>query len=401
MSSSIFKHRFLIDLFFNTLSLVIYIASQQLFLMPIMSKTLSESSFALFIMYNSIFSIISNSLGSELGIVRQIYNQKKESDDYNYILTYLLIFVFVVSFVCVLVLGYDYFDTFMLCFVIILANVRLYIGAYFRMFRKFSFVLIQNLLYMLGIIIGVALFNFFPLVWLPCIFAELLSFLFSYNNSDVKFIIQVHIKKINRNIITSFKNYSLIEFLINMMTYFDKILIYPVLGVTSVNIYYATSTMSKMVSLITNPMHGVLLSWINNDDKKKRNNIVSLCLKYCFPIIIIVSIISIPLTYFAVKFFYNQYLEQSIMIIIPIGIGVGFSFASSIIKAFLLKFIESRALLKTYVYYLICFVILSLLLSNLYGLLGFAYANMFSNIILIILFFNQLLKLKSKEVINL
>ncbi len=392
------KKGFLIDFIVNAIALTVYIVSQQLILMPIMSKMLNESSFALFVMYISIFAIISNTLGSELGIVRQIFDHKEQQEEYNLILKKLLIIVFFISFVCTLLLGYNYLETIMLSVIIVLANIRLYVSAYFRMFRNFKFVLIQNVLYLVGVFVGVLFYQKAHIIWIPCLIAEIFAIIFSFSFSDIKYIFKANItKKIDKKILISFKDYSLVEFLINMMTYFDKILIYPILGVNSVNVYYATTTMSKVVSLITNPMHGVLLTWLKNDDKQRRNNIISLCLKYSLPVVFFISIISIPLTYLAVKIFYNQYLEQTLIIIIPIGIGVGFSFASSIIKAFLLKFVESKALLKTYIYYLISFVLLSLAFSSLFNLWGFAIANMLSRIILIVLFFDQLIKIKKKE----
>ena len=156
--------------------------------------------------------------------------------------------------------------------------------------------------------------------------------------------------------LVAFKDYSIIEFLINMMTYFDKILIYPILGTNAVNVYYATTTMSKMVSLISNPLHSVLLSWIKNDGKSK-DGILTIVFKYCFLLILLISIITIPLTYIAVRLLYNSYLNDSLLIIIPISIGAGFAFATSIIKAVILKYIDSKKTLSSYIKYFISFII--------------------------------------------
>ena len=60
------------DLFFNTLGFGIYILTQQILLMPIMAKILPDEDFAKTVLYISIFAIITNVLGSELGIVKQV-----------------------------------------------------------------------------------------------------------------------------------------------------------------------------------------------------------------------------------------------------------------------------------------------------------------------------------------
>ena len=65
------------DLFFNTLGFGIYILTQQILLMPIMAKILPDEDFAKTVLYISIFAIITNVLGSELGIVKQVKKDEK------------------------------------------------------------------------------------------------------------------------------------------------------------------------------------------------------------------------------------------------------------------------------------------------------------------------------------
>ena len=387
MISKLKKYKnIIIDLFINTFSFSIYIIAQQILFMPIMGKLISEDALAKFIMYISIFSIISNSLGSELGIVRQIREEKKEYGTYNKTLFYLIFFVFIISTITILFLHYSIIDTLFLSFIVVLANIRLYACSIYRMNKEFKKVFVQNILYLIGIVIGLLLFKKFRIIWIPSLVAEMFSLLYSINTSDIKKMFSFKEDRLKKDILLSFKDYSIIEFLINMLTYFDKILIYPILGTYSVNVYYATSTMSKVVSLITNPLHGVILSWIKSDDKNSKNKIISHCLKYCAPFIIIITIFCVPITYFAVRILYNKYLNDSLFLIIPISFGVGFTFASTIIKAILLKYIESKKLLKTYLIYLISFIIMSIVFSKLFSLIGFAIATMISKIILLIMF---------------
>lgn len=397
MIKRIIKDKFFIkDILFNSFSFAIYVISQQIILMPIMGKLLPEKTFASFIIFISIFSIISNTLGSEIGIVRQIKNDK-DANQYNLIMRWLLIFVFLISITCILFLQFSLLETIMFSFVIVLANIRLYICSCFRINKNFKNVMIQNVLYLIGLLIGLFLFTKIKYLWIPSMFAETFSLFFSLRKADFSFVAKK--EKIEKKILLSFKDLSIIEFLINMMTYFDKILIYPILGTNAVNTYYATTTMSKIVSLISNPLHSVLLSWIKGDKESKVNSL-KLIFKYCLPLVIIISIITIPLTYYAVLLLYKSYLEASISIIIPISIGTGFSFVSSIIKAFVLKYINSKKILKTYIKYLASFVVFSLILSHFYGLFGFALANMISRIVLFMLFINVLMSIKKEENTN-
>lgn len=400
MIKCIKKHQqFLTDVFLNTASFAIYILSQQVIFMPSMGKLLSEADFAKFIIFVSIFSILSNSLGGELGIVRQIFEHKKEASQYNRILRYLLIAVFLISLCSVLFLGYGVVDSLLLSVVILLANTRLYISAYFRMHKKFKFVIAQTLIFVFGMVLGLIAFKQFNLIWLPLMLAEVFAFIFGLAESDITHSAASETEtKLNPKILKSFRDYGIVEFLVNLMTYFDKILIYPILGAVSVNVYFATTAMSKIVSLITNPLHGVLLSWINVENKERNNNIIAKTLKYCIPVAAAVSLISVPLTYFAVAILYRQYLDKSLVIIVPIAIGVGLSFASYIVKAILLKFVKSEKLLKAHVLYIVIFVLLSIAMSSTLGLFGFALANAISKAVLFIVFCQLLAQIKNKGV---
>lgn len=73
-----------------------------------------------------------------------------------------------------------------------------------------------------------------------------------------------------------------------MTTYFDKIIIYPILGDNAVNVYYATSSMSKILNLITNPLHGVILSWLKGNDENFKNKVTATTIKANIPVLIIV-----------------------------------------------------------------------------------------------------------------
>lgn len=396
MISKIKKHKmFIKDILLNSFSFAIYIFSQQIIFMPIMGKLLPENTFANFIIFISIFSIISNSFGCELGIVRQI-KEDNNSSQYNYIMRWLLGSVLIVSIICLSFLKFSILETLLLSIVVSLANIRLYICSCFRMKKYFKGVMVQNILYLIGLLFGLGLFLKFKIIWIPSLIAELVSLSYSLIKSD--FTLFSKKVKVEKKTLVAFKDYSIIEFLINMMTYFDKILIYPILGTNAVNVYYATTTMSKMVSLISNPLHSVLLSWIKNDGKSK-DGILTIVFKYCFSLILLISIITIPLTYIAVRLLYNSYLNDSLLIIIPISIGAGFAFATSIIKAVILKYIDSKKTLSSYIKYFISFIILSIILSKFYGLMGFALANMLSRVILFVLFIEVLKRIK-KEVKN-
>ena len=374
------------DLFFNTLGFGIYIATQQILLMPIMAKIFPEEEFAKIVLYISVFAIVTIVLGSELGIVKQVKRDEiREKSNYNRILLQLFPFIILVSIVTLYILKFNVIEIIMLTISILLGNTRLYSAAHFRANKDFKKIVIQNVLYLIGTVLGLFITYKLKMIAIPMLLAEVICLIFDILNTD---IIKTGVSKTqsNKEIWKTFAGFGFISFLINMTTYFDKIIIYPILGNNAVNVYYATSSMSKILSLITNPLHGVILSWLKGNDEEFKKKVTTVTLKANIPMLIITFLLSIPLTYIAVMILYPQYLEDSRKLIIPICIGVAFSTASSIVKAILMKYIESKKLVKIYVIYIIILFLGATIASYYIGITGFAYAISLASVSLWIMF---------------
>ena len=374
------------DLFFNTLGFCIYISTQQILLMHIMAKIFPDEEFAKIVLYISVFAIVTNVLGSELGIVKQVKRDEiREKSDYNRILLQLFPFIILLSIVTLYILKFNVIEIIMLTISILLGNTRLYSAAHFRANKDFKKILIQNFLYLIGTVLGLFIKYKLKMIAIPMLLAEVICLIFDILNTD---IIKTGVSKTqsNKEIWKTFAGFGFISFLINMTTYFDKIIIYPILGDNAVNVYYATSSMSKILSLITNPLHGVILSWLKGNDEEFKKKVTTVTLKANIPMLIITFLLSIPLTYIAVMILYPQYLEDSRKLIIPICIGVAFSTASSIVKAILMKYIESKKLVKIYVIYIIILFLGATIASYYIGITGFAYALSLASVSLWIMF---------------
>ncbi|HEL1699274.1 TPA: hypothetical protein TY884_000890 [Streptococcus suis] len=380
---------FLNDVLLNSLSFFIYILGQQLLFMPLMGKWLTEGIYANFIIFISVFAILSNSLGNELGIVSQIIEQKV---NFQKILHFIAFISFCVTVIILYYLNFNFLDTVFLSLSVFLANYRLFYSGYFRKNSLFRNVLVINILYLIGICFGLAVYRLTYLIWSPLLLAELISliYIFCYQNK-----LEEDNIPISKENVKTFLNFSLISFLNNLITYLDKIIIYPILGPTAVSIYYSTASMSKVVNLVTNPLHGVLLNWIKNDGN--RNNIIKKFIVATMPIIVISSIISIPITYFAMKLLYSQFLPQGNQLIVPVSLALGISIGTSLLKSVLLKFIDSKIVLRIFIFYFLSFVILAYVSSNLFGLVGFSYSVFISKCILLIGFISPLIKLKEAK----
>ncbi|WP_170236537.1 lipopolysaccharide biosynthesis protein [Streptococcus hyovaginalis] len=351
-----------------------------------MAKWLQPEEYANFVIYISLFSILSNSLGNELGIVSQVLDNHI---DFNKLLHKISFLSFFISFIALYLLHFQFFEILGLSVCVFFSNYRLYASGFFRKNSNFLKVFILNIYYLIGILIGLFCYYHFTVIWVPMIFAELISFIYVYKNSD---IFDGGKASLSRKTLRIFYSFSFISFLNNLITYLDKVIIYPILGPLAVNVYYSTTTMSKIVNMVINPLHGVLLTWIKKDSNT--NNLIKKFILASIPIMIVSILLSIPFTFLAMKILYSQYLTQSIKVILPVSLALGVSVGIAFLKSLLLKFVDSNILIKIYLLYFGIFILLSLVLSHYFGLTGFCYSVFISKCILLLEFIVNLSKCK-------
>lgn len=382
------KKKFMNALFINTMSFAIYIIAQQLLFMPLMGRWLDHKVFADFVVYIAVFSIASNALGGELGIVNQVDENSRETN-FKHILKGVSIISSIITFIVLLALGFAFVDALLLSVVIIIANYRLYAGGYFRKKKQFRNVLIQNILYLLGMGIGLIAFYYCRVIWLPSLLAEVASIPFSIFQSDLAHDVR---KRPDSHQIKRFFSFSFISLLNNLITYLDKIILYPILGPLAVDIYYSTTAMSKVANMIVNPLHSVLLSWIRNKDKQI---IIRRFILISWPAAVASAIICIPLTYIALNILYPQFSEYAMPIILPVSIALGASIGSALLKSLLLKFSGNKKLMKIYIAYFLFFLVFGVISSSIWGIVGFCYSIAATKTILYLEFIISLKKIGS------
>lgn len=392
---------FMSDMLLNIIGFAIYIFAQQIILLPLLAKMVTDEIYSGIVLYISILNVVCNVTGGELGNVRIIrdseYRNKKIKGDFSNILLIISPIIAVVLFpIFLFYMKYTILGSILLILTILFANIRLYATCYYRLERKYYHVIGQNITYLLGIIIGLILYkitnNFYILLFIP----ETISIIYALKYSD---ILQMKLAKTVEMINTTKKLFQLgfVSLLTNLMAYFDKFLIYPMFGPATVAVYYAVNSMSKIANLITNPIANVILSWVSGKEgESNKNKIIKATLIANIPIIIMVTIITIPLTYLALKVLYSQYLNEAIRLIIPVSISTSLGIAATLTKSVLLKFGKTNKLVSIYILYFIIFISLGFVLSKSIGVEGFAIANLAARAVLCFAFCVLLIGIKKK-----
>lgn len=395
---------FLSDVVLNMIGFGIYIVSQQILLLPLFKKMVNVDIYSSFVLYISILNLVCNVTGGELGNVRNVrdsdYKEKNIIGDFTRILVVISpIIAIIIMPILVFYIKYSVIGSIILTLTLIMTNIRLYSTCYYRLEKKYSKVIFQNVIYFIGIVLSLIAFYFLRNIYTLLFIPEFLSIFYALKNSDLLKMRLSKTVEMARTVLKFFK-LGIVSLLTNLMDYFDKFLIYPMFGAASVAVYYAVTSMSKIGNLLTNPMSGVILSWVSNtsgnsDTKKK---ILRTTLLSNIPVLILVTLITAPLTYIFTMILYNEFLSDALILIIPISLTTAFSIATALIKSVLLKYSNTNRLVGTYFIYFAIFMFLSYNLSRTMGLQGFAIANLISRILLWILFVILLIVSKKEEV---
>jgi len=375
------KYKFLFsDMILNMVGFGIYVVSQKIILLPIIAKQVNDNVYTSLTLFMSILNIFCNVTGGELGNVRLIknndYKDKKVIGDFSRILLVLSLLIIVIGSPILICLKYEYKYILFFILTILMANIRLYATNFYRLEKKFLKVIIQNLIYLIGIILGLFVFNYIHEIYIVLFIPELISIIYALFNCD---LIKMGLNKTTeiKSTIKKYIGLGTISLLNNIMNYCDSILIYPILGAQQVAVYYAVNSVSNITSLLTNPMSSVILSWISNVKDEKKNKIFKITLSINIPLIIIVTLITIPLTYLSMFVLYKQYLSGITILVILISISTAFGTAGAFTKTILIKYTKTANLVGIYIMYFIVLSILGIILSKIYSLIRicFCYRN--------------------------
>ncbi|MEI5907392.1 hypothetical protein WAK64_10020 [Bacillus spongiae] len=381
----------------------LYIVMQQLVILPLLSKVSNDSDFSEIVFFISIFNIMCIVFGEELGntrIVRSnVYKRNNLNGDYHVILLTVIVFISSISLIGNYYIGVMWLDIILYVTIIAFGIVRYFSMAYFKLNQRFHHILFMNLSYGVGAIIGLYFVTIYDFYLAPFLFGEIVSgiyVLYTVLNNKVQQL-TLAVTTEFQHTMTTYAQLGGVSIIINAIAYLDRIIIYPMLGATAMVVYFSASAMSKMISLVINPISGVILARLTRVGKDKGEEILSGLVKYLFPSLLLFSIGSITVSYFGVKIFYSNYFSDAIVLIIPIGFATALSLVSFLLKPFLVTYYQTKGILMIHVLYAIVFCFSMYFFSAWWGIIGFAWANVLARLTQLGLYFFMVFAGKSRE----
>lgn len=375
-----------IDFIYNILASVVLLGTMQIIVYPLLARKMLTNDYGTALTVMGGINTIAGSLGGSLNNVRLIlnteYERKKEQGDFNFILlfsasigaiilTLALRIYFAYSVVVAIIGGATVF----------LIIIRQYFVVEYRIVLNFKNNLMCSIAGAVGYLIGILLFWVGVSCWiLPFTISEIISFGYIIKST------KVYKEPYRRTKLfggTLKKYFTLIASTLsgNIITYFDRIFLYPILGGDAVSTYTVAAFFGKSFSLIMTPISGVILGYFSQKNFKMTRKLFVMFAS-------LVTLLSFVFIFFSgvVSPFFTNLLYPTIYTLAKPYIFIAntaaiISVSCGLIQPALLEFAPTHWQLIKELVFAICYFSLSWFLMNRYGMYGFCYAVLIANII--------------------
>ncbi len=351
------------------------IAVLQLIIYPYLASHISSEEYGLMITLYSLWIVISNSLGNVLNNIRLLRSNEYEEEGLKGDFPFLLRNFTAINFIVILIgtLFYIKEVNVVYLFFSIIISMLILLKAYFEVgFRiKLDFVSILNngILQCLGFMLGLVFFRFFHVWQFVFLFGFLFNTIFTILKTDM--LKEPFIKtRLYSSVSKDAQIYTLATFSGSLMTYADKMVLYPLMGGHVVSIYYTATILGKIISMISGPVTGVILSYISKWSKSQKK-IFSKILIVGVILAVIGYGITMGISYPVINLLFPQWKDE-VMVYLPITtIAIAIQTLNSFLNPFILKFYDMKWQIIIGMVSVAVYFVMALVLWNFYGMIGF------------------------------
>ena len=399
------KRKVAFDMVLNITAVAVPIMVLQFIVYPLVAKAIDAESYGLMITVYSVWSIVSNTIGNAFNNVRLLnnntYKEKAIEGDFNILLlvwnavnciVVAVVLIIITDKIAILSLILD-------LFIAILFLAKAYLEVSFRIQLNYRNILICNIIQASGFVIGgwltiktgtwqwIFLFGYLQSVLFCCFKTTLLK---------EKRIKTELFSKISRECIALIAA----TVLASMMSYADKLVLYPLMGGFAVSIYYTATLLGKVVSMLTGPINSVILSYISRWDSTKKN-----VLNNVLAVGVFVVIVGYFITLFAsepvLRLLYPQWVNEVMKYVPVTTVTVMLAALNAFVCPFVLKFCDVRWQIAINTTGLLTYFVFALLLWNQFGLYGFCFGSILGELsrlfIMLIIYYKNSNKQIGKE----
>ncbi|WP_129408556.1 lipopolysaccharide biosynthesis protein [Marinitoga lauensis] len=381
--------KFFLNSFFNIIATFIPIFVLQFYILPKIALKMDKEYYgqvlALISLINLSVAIFGNVLNNSRLIQSKKYEKLEHKGDFNILL--IISIIMDIFFVIIGSIYYGKFLTFYELIIVVIISVLLVLNSYasveFRIKLNYKKILLNNFLIFIGYMFGYQFF-LYTRKWIYIFFfGSFFSFIYILIKTS---ILKEPFKRTSlfKQTVKETSLLAISGILVSLLTYVDKLIIFPLLGGEELSIYFAASILGKTFSLAANSVVGVLLSYLSN--MKSFNN-------FYFNLLLIISIVFGSIGYFIIilvnkyflVFLYPQLYEEALKYLNVTTLYIIIRTIGNIMNSIILKFFSAKWQLFINGIDILSYMFLSIYFLKLYGLWGFCLGLLISSFIRLIL----------------
>lgn len=373
------------DMLLNLIATALPIAVLQLMILPMLSSRMNSSEYGLAITLLSLFNVIPESLGNALNNIRLLYENKYRERGYTGDFQIILLIMCAFNFISMTFLtiyyegGLEIIHLLLILIISFLWLLKEYYIVAFRIQINYKAIVLNNLIMVAGYMLGFFLYTLTD-YWQTI-------YLIGYGSSLLYVMWRSDLWKEKIEITSFFRDTFLQTILLlisglfkSIISYSDRMLLYPILGGTMVSIYFVATLFGKIISMVITPVNSVVLTYLAKKEKKN-DHIFKITLLtgslFCAVGYVICLLLSKPV----LGFLYPQYIEDAMPYIFLTIAASLVSALSRLVNPFIMKYFNMGWQIAingvtTAIYMIICLVLLYF-----FGLFGFCLGTLLTYIL--------------------
>lgn len=377
------KKKILFDMALNIAATAMPTFVLQLLILPSLSEYMADERYGLLVTVLAFLNVVPSTMGNVLNNIRLLFNNsyidKKQEGDFNLILAILSIIEIVI--LTIFMILYDKELTLVGLILTVLVSVlwlcREYFIVAFRLKINYVQILICNIVMIAGYAIGYYLFllsGFWQFIYL---FGLLLSLVYCFLKSN---LIKEPFRRTALFKKTSIQGTLLLiaKILNRLITYADKLLIYPILGGAVVSVYYASTIFGKVVAIMITPINSVALTYLSKMKSRKDSTFRS-ALTIGTVVCLIGYFVCVAVSRPILTILYPKFVDEAMKyIFITTGSTVLYAL-TSIVDPFIMKFFDMKWQIVINGLTITVYILLCLSLLHFGGLMGFCIGALLTN----------------------
>ncbi len=385
MPDRINKKKLVSDMILSIASSAVPVLVLQLVILPVVSRHIGDERYGMIVTIISFINVLPSAMGNVINNIRLIYDGKYKDAGYEGDFNTMLIGTFGINIISLIIFTFFYgFGLsvgiwMQICLLTFLVSSYEYYNVAFRITLDFVSTLISNVILSIGYLVGFLIFlktDLWPLIYIAGYSLALIYILIKMPLWKEKICLTAFFAGTIKESVTLFVA-GMISRLIN---YADKLLIYPMLGGHDVAIYYAASVIGKMISMMISPISNVVLSYLAKM-KKRKDQVFWIALIISGAVGLFGYFICLAFSRIILNLLYPQYLDIAITYIPMTAATAVISAMTGIMNPFVLKFMAMKWQIMINAFTLIVYVVLSLSLLSVGGMIGFCWGVMIANLL--------------------